>query len=119
MACRGCAFRERAATLSAVLLDFTMPGMRGGEVLIELRRTHPTLPVIVVSDCWTRQTRRESSRKGPTRRRVHRGNSSRRNPVVFGFGNPGPIEAYWMLVNEMHADELPPFTRYAITPSLP
>lgn len=49
MASRGCAFRERAATLSAVLLDLTMPGMGGGEVLIELRRTHPTLPVIVVS----------------------------------------------------------------------
>ena len=49
MASRGCAFRECAATLPAVSLDLTMPGMGGGEVLIELRRTHLTLPVIVVS----------------------------------------------------------------------
>lgn len=32
-----------------VLLDLQMPGMTGPEVLAALRRTHPTLPVIIVT----------------------------------------------------------------------
>lgn len=38
-----------AGDVSVVLLDLTMPGMGGAEVLTELRLTHPELPVIIVS----------------------------------------------------------------------
>lgn len=42
-------FQRHAATISVVLLDLTMPGMGGAEVLSTLRATHPRLPVIIVS----------------------------------------------------------------------
>ncbi|WP_158514910.1 response regulator [Gemmatimonas phototrophica] len=42
-------FRRHAAKVSVVLLDLTMPGMGGAEVLATLRTSHPTLPVIIVS----------------------------------------------------------------------
>jgi CheY-like chemotaxis protein len=42
-------FRKHAHEISIVLLDLTMPGMGGGEVLKALRTSHPSLPVIVVS----------------------------------------------------------------------
>jgi len=42
-------FRTSAPRLGAVLLDLTMPGMSGVEVLSEIRRTHPDLPVIIAS----------------------------------------------------------------------
>lgn len=38
---------EKAPDL--VLLDWTMPGLSGGEVLRELKREHPELPVIVLT----------------------------------------------------------------------
>jgi C4-dicarboxylate-specific signal transduction histidine kinase/ActR/RegA family two-component response regulator/HAMP domain-containing protein len=41
--------RTHAHDVSVVLLDLTMPGMGGAEVLAELRSTHPQLPVIIVS----------------------------------------------------------------------
>jgi len=42
-------FRAAAPRLSVVLLDLTMPGMSGIEVLGEIRRTHPELPVVIAS----------------------------------------------------------------------
>lgn len=43
------AFAAHANDVSVVLLDLTMPGMGGAEVLAELRLTHPALPVIIAS----------------------------------------------------------------------
>lgn len=42
-------FRTAAPRLRVVLLDLTMPGMSGIEVLAEIRRTHASLPVIIAS----------------------------------------------------------------------
>ncbi len=42
-------FAAHAHEISVVLLDLTMPGMGGAEVLTELRITHPDLPVIIAS----------------------------------------------------------------------
>ncbi len=42
-------FRSHESHVSLVMLDLTMPGMGGGEVLTEIRRTHPRLPVIIAS----------------------------------------------------------------------
>jgi two-component system, cell cycle sensor histidine kinase and response regulator CckA len=42
-------FQRHAANISVVLLDLTMPGMGGAEVLTTLRSSHPSLPVIIVS----------------------------------------------------------------------
>ena len=42
-------FREHVDMVRIVILDMTMPRMGGAEVLTEIRRTHPTLPVIVAS----------------------------------------------------------------------
>ena len=42
-------FQEHASTISAVLLDLTMPDMNGAEVLAQIRQTHARLPVVVVS----------------------------------------------------------------------
>jgi len=39
--------REKAPDL--VLLDLVMPGMKGPRFLEELRKTHPTLPVVIVT----------------------------------------------------------------------
>jgi CheY-like chemotaxis protein len=42
-------FRASAAEIDVVLLDLTLPGMSGGEVLDELRRTQPDVKVIIAS----------------------------------------------------------------------
>lgn len=42
-------FRVHAHEISVVVLDLTMPGMGGGEVLKALRVSHPAVPVIIVS----------------------------------------------------------------------
>ncbi|MBY0489371.1 MAG: response regulator [Gemmatimonadaceae bacterium] len=42
-------FFEHARDVSAIMLDLTMPGMNGAEVLAHVRRTHPHVPVIVMS----------------------------------------------------------------------
>lgn len=41
--------RQHAAELTGVLLDLTMPGMSGREVLHQLRAEYPTVPVILLS----------------------------------------------------------------------
>ncbi len=38
-----------AAPIGAVITDHVMPGMNGAEFVRELRRTHPELPVMVIS----------------------------------------------------------------------
>jgi CheY-like chemotaxis protein len=40
---------EFPARISAVITDHIMPGMTGAEFVRELRKTHPTLPVMVIS----------------------------------------------------------------------
>ncbi len=42
-------FQEKADEISLVLLDVTMPDLNGDQVLVELRRTRPDLPVILSS----------------------------------------------------------------------
>ena len=42
-------FRKNAARIDAVLLDMTLPGKSGREVLVELRRLEPGVKVIVTS----------------------------------------------------------------------
>lgn len=38
-----------AGTIDLVITDHIMPGMNGSEFVRQLRRTHPTLPVMVIS----------------------------------------------------------------------
>lgn len=40
---------EFPTPIGAVITDHVMPGMNGAEFVRELRRTHPTLPVMVIS----------------------------------------------------------------------
>jgi DNA-binding response OmpR family regulator len=40
---------EFPAEISAVITDHIMPGMSGAEFVRELRKTHPRLPVMVIS----------------------------------------------------------------------
>jgi CheY-like chemotaxis protein len=40
---------EFPATISAIVTDHLMPGMSGSEFVRELRKTHPHLPVMVIS----------------------------------------------------------------------
>ena len=40
---------ETAETVGLVITDHLMPGMNGAEFVRELRQTHPTLPVLVIS----------------------------------------------------------------------
>lgn len=42
-------FRRQASDFRAVVLDFTMPGLDGAEVLAEIRRTNATVPVLMSS----------------------------------------------------------------------
>ena len=42
-------FRDKTAEIDVVLLDLTLPGLSGGEVLSELRRLQPDIIVIVTS----------------------------------------------------------------------
>jgi CheY-like chemotaxis protein len=39
----------REQPIDAVLLDYDLPGMRGDEVAVLLKREHPTLPIIVLT----------------------------------------------------------------------
>ena len=41
--------RDPACEVDLVLLDLTMPGLGGEETLAEIRRTHPQLPVVLMS----------------------------------------------------------------------
>ncbi len=38
-----------AGTIDLVITDHIMPGMNGSEFVRQLRRTHPTLPIMVIS----------------------------------------------------------------------
>jgi|SRR3569833_2922864 CheY-like chemotaxis protein len=40
---------ETADSIGAVITDHIMPGMNGSEFVRELRKTHPSLPVLVIS----------------------------------------------------------------------
>jgi PAS domain S-box-containing protein len=42
-------FKERHSDIKAVLLDMTMPGLTGPEVLAELRSLNPAIPVVLTS----------------------------------------------------------------------
>ncbi len=55
--------RRSPRPIDIVILDQTMPGLNGYDTLLELRRTHPTLPVLAVSGYTT--TSREEFRKIP------------------------------------------------------
>ncbi|WP_158945551.1 response regulator transcription factor [Granulicella sp. S190] len=35
--------------IEAVVLDYSMPGMHGGEIAIQMRRTKPTVPILLLS----------------------------------------------------------------------
>ena len=41
--------REFPAQIQLVITDHLMPGMSGSEFVRELRKTHPALPVLVIS----------------------------------------------------------------------
>lgn len=42
-------FREKAADISAVFLDFSMPGMSGAEIFSQIRSIRGDIPVVVSS----------------------------------------------------------------------
>lgn len=54
----------RQSGCSLVLLDLMLPGMQGIDVLKELRKTHPTLPVIILTARGTEDDRVEGLRCG-------------------------------------------------------
>lgn len=56
--------QARGSELALVLLDLTMPGMRGDEVLQVLRATAPGLPVVVMSGYSTRETAQDLINQG-------------------------------------------------------
>jgi len=39
----------RAEKFDLVVVDYLMPGMKGGEVIAKIRETHPRLPIILLS----------------------------------------------------------------------
>jgi len=56
--------RERPADGDCLILDLTMPGMNGFEVLAELRRRGNSLPVIIVTAHADSVTRRRAAAGG-------------------------------------------------------
>lgn len=44
-------FREHADEIDAVLIDLTMPGMGGEEVVERLREIRPQVPIVIASGC--------------------------------------------------------------------
>src|SRR6267378_2142952 len=58
-------FRECSAKVSLVLLDLTMPGMPGEEVLERLKAIRPDVPVILSSGFSEMEVTRRLSGKGP------------------------------------------------------
>jgi len=42
-------FRNKAGEIDVVLLDMTLPGLSGPEVLLELRRIQPEVHVVITS----------------------------------------------------------------------
>jgi CheY-like chemotaxis protein len=42
-------FHSRGGAFDAVITDVLMPGVDGARVIVELRRTHPALPIIAIS----------------------------------------------------------------------
>jgi excisionase family DNA binding protein len=55
--------RERAPSL--ILLDLKMPDMSGPQMLAELRKTHPALPVVIVTGYPDSNLIQEASRYAP------------------------------------------------------
>ena len=49
---------------AGVLLDIRMPGMEGPEVLAELHRIDPTVPVIIVTGTWDQVSARALLKAG-------------------------------------------------------
>jgi signal transduction histidine kinase len=60
------AFRAYPASIDCVLLDLTMPAPSGRQVLEELRRAHPHLPVVLMSG-YTENAHELAQLPGPTR----------------------------------------------------
>jgi CheY-like chemotaxis protein len=58
-------FRDRAGEIDVVLLDLTLPGLSGGEVLSELRRLQPDVNVIVTSAYSLEQAKAKISTQPP------------------------------------------------------
>lgn len=54
----------KAETPDIVFLDVMMPGIDGIETLRELRKTHPHLPVIMVTACGSKEAMDEAGRLG-------------------------------------------------------
>jgi DNA-binding response OmpR family regulator len=42
-------FRENTSRIQAILLDLSLPGMPGSEVLTEIRKVSPKIPVIITT----------------------------------------------------------------------
>lgn len=58
-------FRTHAAQVDVVLLDLTLPGLSGQEVLSELRRMRPSVKAIVTS-AYGRELAVAGMNEGPT-----------------------------------------------------
>ncbi|MDH4245440.1 MAG: response regulator [Nitrospira sp.] len=53
-------------TPDAVVLDINMPGLDGFSILQQLRRLHPTVPVVVCSGCSPQEVEEELLNQGAT-----------------------------------------------------